>query len=202
MRTLKNMMMGGGMMRKPNEYQDGGKMPKALVEYFEKKNKAAMGMKYQDGGGFLTKEEFERIEDLKRREQGLPDPMLRDPRATGEMSRRDLDIEADRLSDPYGYYSGQIERSNPRVKFTLPQHGRGVDYREGGPHGIPATEGEVGRLIERLGSDNMSLVEKRRGLRQQIASQYSGEQRDNILTEFDNETAELIFADNRRRMGR
>lgn len=69
MRTLKNMMMGGGMMRKPmqemrmggkyDEYGKGGKMPKELLEYFKKKNEAAMGMKYdraeegmkyQDGG--------------------------------------------------------------------------------------------------------------------------------------------------------
>ena len=133
--------------------------------------------------------------------------MLRDPRATGDMSRRDLDIEADRLSDPYGYYSGQIERSQlPRIARGIDQVVTGMDYGSDTPGGgrsrREGMEGEVARLIGRLGSDNMSLVEKRRGLRQQIASQYSGEQRDNILTEFDNETAELIFADNRRRMGR
>ena len=69
MRTLKNMMMGGG------------KMPEALIEYFKKKNKAAMGMKYQDGGEFLTKEEFDRIEAQKQREQGLPKPHA--PRSKG-----------------------------------------------------------------------------------------------------------------------
>jgi len=49
MRTLKNMMMGGGMMRNPSKrYQDGGKHEE-LLNYL-KRRKAAMGMRYQRGG--------------------------------------------------------------------------------------------------------------------------------------------------------
>ena len=175
--------------------------------------------KYRNGGkNPISRKEYNALmERLRTNSRPVPlyaDPRKPSPKETSEMTKRERFKEAERLSDPYGYFVGQIESSKlPRTVDGVAQVVTGMDYgggedrvrrgldREGGRKDMT---GQIAGLIENLqGEQDESRFGYSRSLRRkQLASQYVGEERDKVLEEFDNETARMIFEENRRRLGR
>ena len=177
--------------------------------------------KYKHGGEHrISKRDYDALMDLVRsRMTGYADPRTPTPRPYHEMTPRERFLEAERISDPYGYYVGQIEGSNlPRLVRGVDQPVTGMDYGSDTPGGGRARREEMMARGRNLVAEHLRLLEgehdpsefgySRNALRRQIESQYDtphegplSRKRDEVLRAFDEETDRLRreFVQNARR---
>ena len=177
--------------------------------------------KYKHGGEHrISKKDYEALMDMVRsRMTGYADPRTPTPRPYHEMTPRERFLEAERISDPYGYYVGQIEGSNlPRLVRGVDQPVTGMDYGSDTPGGGRARREEMMARGRNLVAEHLRLLEgehdpsefgySRNALRRQIESQYDtphegplSRKRDEVLRAFDEETDRLRreFVQNARR---